>query len=46
MYYETFGKNLDLSDGIRALIDERLGRLEQYLQGYPPDSVMAHVALE
>jgi putative sigma-54 modulation protein len=46
MHYDILGKDLDLSDGIRALVDERLGRLEKFIQDYPPDSVMAHVALE
>ena len=46
MYYEILVRIWTSPMVSRALVDERLGRLEQFLQDYPPESVMAHVALE
>lgn len=45
MYYEISCKNMDLTDGIVALVHDKIGLLERLLHDYPPESVMAGVRL-
>jgi len=45
MYYEISCKDLELTEGVQALVHEKLGLLEHLMRDYPPESVMAGVRL-
>ncbi len=45
MYYEVSCKDMELTEGVQALVHEKLGLLEHLIHDYPPESVMASVRL-